>query len=70
MAACKASKLSSSRSLDRPLFGSSSSLELWEDSGGEIVMPAGINELLTGGGDLRMLPWGSKFPLSWKASPL
>jgi len=35
-----------------------------------MVMPAGINELLTGGGDLRVLPWGSKLPLSEYASPL
>lgn len=57
MASCNASRLSTSRSLGRPLIcGSSSSLELWEESGGEMVMPAGINELLTGGGDLRMLP--------------
>lgn len=67
MAACKASRFSRSMSISmvRPLvWGSSSSLELWDESGGEMVMPAGINELLTGGGDERMLPWGSKVTAS------
>lgn len=34
---------------------SSSSLELWVESGGEMMAPAGIDESVTGGGDWRRL---------------
>lgn len=55
IANCRAFTLSASKPLDRPRT-SSSSLELCAESGGDMVIPAGIRELLCGGGDWRRLP--------------
>lgn len=63
--ACNAAKFSKSQALPRE---GSSSLELWEDSGGEMVAPVGINNWFTGGGDCRRLPWGSTFFLFFLSS--
>lgn len=55
MASCNSFILSFSNPLGRPRT-SSSSLEFCAESGGEIVIPAGIRLLLCGGGDWRRLP--------------
>src|SRR4051812_38025040 len=57
IAACSSARFS--KDLPLRLVLSSSSLELWADSGGEMVAPVGINEFVTGGGDWRRLPCGS-----------
>lgn len=70
MTACSSSRFSIWRP-SRPRLAavaSSSSLELCDESGGEMVAPVGINISFTGGGDWRRLPYGSTLPFTRKAS--